>query len=326
MPTATDVVIHPAVLVVGDEPFLVDREVRSRVAAAREQVPDLDVREVVAADLEPGALAALASPSLFGAGCLVVLRDSQDVPKAVVDEVVAQVQEATTDAPLVLTHAGGAKGKPLLDKLVAAGVLRVDRTKLKPGDRAAFVRGELRAAGRGITEEGLRVLLEALGGDCRELATASAQLAADTADSQGDIDAAVVQRYHSGMADATSFAVADRTVEGDAAAALAQLRGALANGVAPVLVVSALGQGLRAIAKVAAAGGGKSFDLARSLGMPAWKIDRVRRQLGGWHPDGLAVALTAVAEADGAVKGGGVDPHYALERMVLSVAAARGSG
>jgi DNA polymerase III delta subunit len=311
-----------AVLVVGDEPFLVDREVRARVAAVRERLPDLDVREVTGAELEPGALAALASPSLFGDGCVVVVRDAQDVAKPVIDELLEQAEQASEAAPLILTHLGGAKGKPVIDRLVAAGAERVDRVKLKPGDRAGFVRGELKASGRTITEDGLRALLESLGGDCRELATACAQLVSDT---DGPIDAAMVNRYHSGHADASSFVVADRTVEGDMAGALEQLRNAVSNGVAPVLVVSALGQGLRAIAKVASAGGGRSFDLARTLGMPAWKIDRVRRQLGGWHPDGLAAALAAVAAADGAVKGGGVDPHYALERMVLSVVAARGS-
>jgi DNA polymerase-3 subunit delta len=310
------------IVVVGDEPFLVDREVRAAVTAARAQAPDLDVREVAGSELEPGTLAALASPSLFGDGCLLVLRDAQDVVKALTDEVIAQAEAATPEAPLVATHAGGAKGKALLDKLVAAGATRIDRVKLKPGERAGFVRAELKAAGRTISEDGLRALVESLGGDCRELSTACAQLASDT---DGDIDAEVVNRYHSGLADASSFAVADRTVEGDVAGALEQLRYALSNGVAPVLVVSALGQGLRGIAKVAAAGGGRSFDLARTLGMPAWKIDRVRRQLGGWHPDGLASALTAVALADGAVKGAGVDPHYALERMVLTVAAARGT-
>jgi DNA polymerase-3 subunit delta len=311
-----------AVVVVGDEPFLVDREVRARVAAVRAQVPDLDLREVTGSELEPGALAAIASPSLFGDGCVVVVRGLQDVAKAVGDEVLAQAAASTAEAPLLLTHTGGAKGKPLLDKLVAAGATRVDRMKLKPSERAAFVKAELKPSGRHITEDGVRALLESLGGDCRELATACAQLIADT---DGPIDAATVNRYHSGHADASSFVVADRTVEGDMAGALEQLRNALANGVAPVLVVSALGQGLRSIARVAAAGGGSSYDLAKSLGMPAWKIDRVRKQVNGWHPDGLATALAAVVAADGAVKGAGVDPHYALERMVLTVAAARGT-
>lgn len=57
--------------------------------------------------------------------------------------------------------------------------------------------------------------------------------------------------------------------------------------------------------------------------MPPWKIDRVQRQLRGWTGDGVARALTAVAEADEQVKGGAADPAYALEKTVAQIVAAR---
>ena len=60
--------------------------------------------------------------------------------------------------------------------------------------------------------------------------------------------------------------------------------------------------------------------------MPPWKIDRVRQQMRGWTPDGVAVALRAVAEADAGVKGGGDDPEYALEKAVVAIARAARSG
>ncbi len=49
----------------------------------------------------------------------------------------------------------------------------------------------------------------------------------------------------------------------------------------------------------------------------------MRQQLRSWEPDGLAKALDAVAQADLDVKGGAADPAYAIERMVLKVAAQR---
>jgi DNA polymerase-3 subunit delta len=49
----------------------------------------------------------------------------------------------------------------------------------------------------------------------------------------------------------------------------------------------------------------------------------VRQQLRGWHPDGVARALQAVAEADAQVKGEGVSPGYALERAVRRIVASR---
>lgn len=57
--------------------------------------------------------------------------------------------------------------------------------------------------------------------------------------------------------------------------------------------------------------------------MPPWKIDRVRRQLGGWGPEGISAALQAVAVADEQVKGGGADPGYALEKAVHTIVASR---
>jgi len=73
------------------------------------------------------------------------------------------------------------------------------------------------------------------------------------------------------------------------------------------------------------AGRGRSADLASALGMAPWQVDRARRDLNGWSEDGLAAAVIALAEADTAVKGGGRDPVYAVERAVLTIANARGS-
>ncbi|CAM5255706.1 Elongation factor 4 [Streptomyces tendae] len=78
-----------------------------------------------------------------------------------------------------------------------------------------------------------------------------------TADVEGTIDEAVVGRYYTGRAEASSFTVADRAVEGRAAEALEALRWSLATGVAPVLITSALAQGVRAIGKLSSARGGR---------------------------------------------------------------------
>ena len=44
-----------------------------------------------------------------------------------------------------------------------------------------------------------------------------------------------------------------------------------------------------------------------------------------WTPEGLASAISAVAQADAEVKGEGRDPRFAVERAVLRVAGAVGS-
>ncbi|WP_130799876.1 DNA polymerase III subunit delta [Streptomyces otsuchiensis] len=323
--SGNDDLLAAVTVAVGQEELLLDRAVRQVVDAARAADPDTDVRDLAVGTLQAGGLAEITSPSLFAERKVVVVRQSQDLPADVVKEVKAYLTSPVEDISLVLLHPGGAKGKGLLDAARKAGAREVACPKMtKPADRLAFVRNEFRAAGRSATPAACQALVDAIGSDLRELASACSQLAADI---EGTIDEAVVARYYTGRAEASSFTVADRAVEGRTAEALEALRWSLSTGVAPVLVSSALAQGVRAIGKLASAPPRMSpGELARELGMPPWKIDRVRQQLRGWTPDGVATAVRAVAQADAAVKGGGDDPAYALEKAVVTISTARSTG
>jgi len=321
-------------VVVGEEELLVERAVARLVAAATGAMGHGDgagngplpatagVHEVAGGALSPGELTSLTAPSLFGGGCLVVIRDAHNAGKDVAEELARMAAEPPPDVRLVVTHAGGAKGKALLASLTGNGARVIECPKItRVADRMDFVRGEFRAAGRAIDDGGVRALIDALGSDLREIASASAQLAADTT---GAIGQSEVARYYRGRAEASGFSVADRAVEGRLSEALELLRWALAVGVAPVLISSGLAQGVRLLGRVAAAPKSRgSAELAAEIGAPPWKIDRVRHQLRGWEPDGIARALSAVAEADAQVKGEGTSPGYALEVAIRTIVACR---
>jgi DNA polymerase III subunit delta len=335
--------VAPVTVVVGDEDLLVERAVRDVAAVAvvaavteaggadgggADGTPGAapldvhDVRDVRAADLKPGDLSNLTAPSLFGGGGLVIVRGVQDAGQDVAAEVSRYAAAPAPDMLLVLTHSGGARNKALLASLAAGGASRIDCPAVKRfGERLDFLRGEFRRAGRKADEGGLRALLDAVGNDLRELAAACSQLAADTT---GPITQPVVARYYRGRAEATGFTVADRAIEGNLGDALEQLRWALSTGVSPVLITSALAQGVRALGRVGTAARGRSADtLAAELGMPPWKIDRVRQQLKGWTADGVARAHAIVADTDAQVKGEGTSPGYALELAITEIVAAR---
>ena len=314
----------PVTLVVGEEEFLVDRAVRHAVAQARAALAAEagggdgggDLHELEGSALAAGEINALTSPSLFGGGSTVVVRNSQNVVKDIAAELTRYAASPAPDAAVILTHAGGVKGKALVADLTKAGVAVVSCPKLtRVSERTDFVRQEFRRVGRQADEGAVRALLDAIGGDLRELASAVDQLASDT---EGRIGSAVVARYYRGRAEATGFSVADHAVEGRLNEALEQLRWALATGTAPVLITSALATGVRLLGR-----GANANALAAEVGAPPWKIDRVRQQLRGWHPDGVGRALQAVAEADAQVKGGGVSPEYALERAIRQIVANR---
>ena len=238
----------PLTVVTGEEEFLAERALQAIVAGAPGEP---DVHDVRAADLRPGEFSQLTSPSLFGSGAVVIVRAAQDAGKDVAGELTRYAAAPAADVVVAITHAGGAKGKALLAGLVKAGAAQVRCAPVKRfAERLDFLRAELRRAGRKADDGGLRALLDAVGNDLRELAAACSQLAADT---DGVISTAVVTKYYRGRAEATGFTVADRAVEGKLAESLEQLRWALATGVSPVLIVSALAQGVRGLGRVGAA-------------------------------------------------------------------------
>ena len=79
----------------------------------------------------------------------------------------------------------------------------------------------------------------------RALAAAVTQLISDG--QGGPLTVDQVRRYFGGRAEVTSFAVADAALAGRTGAAMEQLRWALATGVAPVLITSAMASGIRGL-------------------------------------------------------------------------------
>lgn len=311
-------------LVQGDEELLVSRAVSESVAIARAADAETEVREYAGGELIAGELAEMLSPSLFGGPRLLIIRDGQDVKKEAAAALLSYAADPDPEVNLVVTHPGGAKGKALADGLKQAGAEVVPAVKIsKHRERIDFIRGEIRRQGGRAAEDAAEALLAAVGNDLREIVAACSQLVADT---DGRIDAPTVARYYRGRAEVSGFTVADAVMIGDVPGALEALRWAIHVGVDPVPIADAIADGIRTVAKVAAAGRGSSYQIAGNLGMPPWKVERAQRQARGWTPEALVDAMRVAAECNAAVKGGSDDRGYALERAVFAVVAARGGG
>lgn len=312
----------PVVLVIGPEDLLADRAVDRVRSALRREHADLEVVHVDAATYEAGQLAVHTSPSLFGESRLVVASGVEACAEPFVPDATRYLDHVQDEVTMVLRHRGGQRGKKLVDAVRARkGAVVVECAELK-GDaaKAEFVAQEFRDASRKITAPGVRALVDAVGSDLRGLASACVQLIADTG---GEVTDAEVDRYYGGRVEATGFKVADAVAAGRRSEALALLRQAVDTGVDPVPLVAAIAVKLRTMAKVAGTRG-RGPDVARELGLPPWQVDRARREVRGWSPEGIAKALIALAEADEAVKGGSRDPVYAVEKAVITITGARG--
>lgn len=314
--------VPPLVLIQGPEQILAERALAGILADVRLTRPRAEIVRLSGTAYAAGELALRASPSLFGEERVLVVSDVDEAGDDLLTELLSVIETgADDDITLIVVHKGGNRGKKVLDTLrakrarvVEAPAIRSDR------DKTDFTHAEFRRAGRRATPEAVRALVEAVGSDVTELASACRQLIDDTT---GTIDEQVVMTYHGGKVEATGFRVADAAIAGDAGEALRLLRHAIATGLDPVPIVAVLAAQLRQLVKVGSAGRGRSADLARDLGMAPWQVDRARRALGGWTGPALGRSIQAVAAADFDVKGGARDPVYAVERAILSIVAER---
>ncbi|GAB3645174.1 DNA polymerase III subunit delta [Glycomyces tarimensis] len=314
----------------GDDEFLAERAAAEYVTAVRAELPSSDpeavVNRVSAADLTAGSLAELTSPTLFGGAVVAIIESAHDADKDTIAAILHYVKRPAPDIYMAVCHNGGNKGKALTEGLKKLDVDLVRATKIKRHpDRVAFVRGELRAAGaspRSASAEIADTIIQAVGSDLRELASACAQLVSDT---EGNITVDSVARYYSGRAEVTGFSVADAAVAGNAGEALGALRWAIQVGVDPVPIADALAMSVRNLSRVASERGGAN-QLAGQLGMAPWQVDKARRLARNWTADGLAEAMRVCAKLNGEVKGGADDRAWALEHAILEITRLSGAG
>ena len=303
-------------LLQGGESLLADRAISQIIAKFK----GATVSTLEAGELELGGITDALAPSLFGDSRVVVIKEIQDLPAELGEEITAYLEAQDESVELVLWHKGGVKGKALLEKIkkLKPKVIPCDVIK-KDGEKSDFIRSEFKRLGRTISTEAVQALIDALGSDLRELGGACSQLAADVTAGKM-IDETDVMKFQNGRIETTGFDVADAALDGRRDVALIALRNALATGTDPVLITSALAGSLRTLAKVSGASRGvKSFDLAGPLGLAPWQIDKARRQLSKWTPSTLAGAVVAVAQADADIKGAAVDPIHSLERAIIAI-------
>jgi DNA polymerase-3 subunit delta len=274
------------------------------------------------AGLEIGRYGEAVAPSLFAEKRVLVLKDLQDVTSEVQEEIESLFDQLDPNLHLIFIHKGGVKGKGLLEKIKKRKpeIITCEPMK-KAADKEEFVREEFARHGRKISSSAITALVDATGSDTRELAAACSQIAFDTNAGKDVIDEEDIAKYYQGRIEATGFDVADATLAGNPTAALIALRNALDSGTDPVMIVSALTSSIRTLAKVSGAPrNANAFQLAGSLGLAPWQIDKARRQLSKWSPALIAFSVQELSKADVAIKGAEADPLYALERSVVSIA------
>ena len=314
------------ILVQGPEEILAERAIAIEIEKIINKDNQAVVSKFSADEIEPGMISDALAPSLFSQSRVLVIKQVQDVAAECVTEIENYLENLDPDLTLVIWHKGGVKGKGLVDKLKKAKAEVIPAAEIKSAaDKKSFVQSEFKKNKRNVTADALVALVNAIGSDLRELASICEQLSSDVA-KEKTIDASDVEKLMNGRIEATGFDVADAVMAGNVEASLIANRHAISSGTDPVLIVSAIATSIRTMVKVMGANSSQNaYQLASSLALAPWQIEKARRQLNRWREENLGKAVIRLAKADADIKGDAADPHYALERALIDIASlARG--
>jgi DNA polymerase-3 subunit delta len=337
----------PVTVVVGSEDLLAERAVTAVQKASRALDAQSDIRDIKVGDLTASGLDEVLSPSLFGERRVLVIRglgmgradeDSEAgdgeaaegttgagaLDAAVLDRIVRHAASSDPDVHLVLVHREANRGRAALTAVKKAGARFIECKKVK-GARGFtdFVAAEFGVQGRPISGDVPAAVVLAIGQDLRALAAAVSQICTDAAGA-GRIERLDIERFFAGRVEADGFVIADAVIEGRTPAALGLARHALAVGTGGPALTAAMAYSFRSLVKASAAPRhGSLEEQAAAVGLREWQLRKARQQLSGWTPEGVGLAIRAIAVADAEVKGAAVDADYAIERLIVRVGRAR---
>ena len=303
---------NPVHLVLGDDEFLAERATKEIIADVG---PNAEVATLRASEVTEGEIAQATSPSLFAEDRILVLKNTELAGK----EPTATLLQACVDpAPgmtLIIQHTGGGRQKQMVPKFQKIAQTH-QVNALKERDRHAWVAKEFQRHGARPTPDVVAAVLESVGSELRELASAVSQLVADT---EGEITVAAVRDYYTGVAEVAGFDIADQAILGRTDRALASTRRALQLGTSPVAIAAALARKVSDVAKLHGVRGNPD-QLAKQVGMHPYVAKKTMQVARQWSPASITEAVIIVADLDAEVKGQGGDIEFAVENAVRQIA------
>ncbi|MCZ9291746.1 DNA polymerase III subunit delta [Corynebacterium lehmanniae] len=304
--------LNPVHLVLGEDDFLAERATKALVAQAGEGV---EVTTLRAGDVSEGEIAMATSPSLFAEDRVVVVKHAELAGKEPTEILLQACVNPAPGITLIVEHTGGGRQKAMVKKFAkVAEVHKAD--PLKDNERRSWLMEEFRSHGVRPTPDVAAAVLESVGSDLRELASAVSQLVSDT---EGELTVEAVRAYYVGVAEVAGFDIADQAVAGRADRALASTRRALQLGTSPVSIAAALARKVGDIAKLHGVRGNPD-QLARTVGMHPYVAKKTMQVARQWSGDAVSHAVIIVSDLDAEVKGQGGDPEFALENAVRRIA------
>lgn len=271
-----------------------------------------EAEEVAADDLQ-AVLYALDTPSLFGAGRFVIVRGTAQQLDPAAERFAAWAEHPPEGIAAAIVAGRSQK----LKKALGAHAEVLEPVAPKPWETADWLARHVKAAGRTMTKEAAVALVEAIGTDLRELATAAEQLMLA---GSGSIGVEAVARLFRGH-ESQVYVFLDTVLKRDRPAALRHLGALMRGGQHPLAIHTTLARQFRALAAAREAGRASPAELARELDLTPAYVTRAQKNARNFDAGEVRRAFRLLADADLALKGGehGEDqPDELVMEMLVS--------
>lgn len=301
------------VLVVADDPLLVDRELEAVRAEWLADDEDVHVRVHEAAELE--ALPELRTLSLFGDTAAHVIRGTERIRAAIKRELLAYLEDPAPDVPIaigVLVSSGRAPAD-LKKAVTPVGEVREVRAPADWDEKGwtRLITVEFERHGRPADRSAVEAIRAHAGSSTATMAAQVAQVLAATP-GDGRLTSEDVDRVVVGTGERTPSAVVAAFENRDTGSALLAARGALEAGTPPTWIANAVIRRVSDLLEVRAGG--------RPPGMRDGQANRLtgisRRQ---FEPGELAWIHERLARLDLDLRGSDVPDDILLETALIEV-------
>lgn len=298
-------------LVIGDDPYLASEEVGKIMTGADE----LAREEFGAGSEVTEILQALNTPSMLSDRRFVVLRDVEGLPAESQRALAEYLEDPSPGVTLVMV---GTKASARLTTAVKTAGRVSEVGKGKRNDLFAWLKQEANARSVKLTGDALGALVEAIGDERMALSSALEELS--LAMPGKAVGPSEVRSQFRTMGQTKIFGFIDAVASKQAGAALDALHRLLRQGEASQMLFWSLTRHFRML--LAAEGSPQS--VAKVLGIPPWRAEKLVRQARNFSEESLIAAYQMLAEADRKIKNSEEPEALTLERAVVSIAGGAG--
>ena len=315
--------VKPLYLFYGDEEFLMQRALARLEAALTEksgEAPTKVMREAQEVGLAE-FLAESREATLWGAGQLLILRRVDTYPADQLKAITGYLDHPAARAWVVLL-AEGLKSREVEKHAVWGRLAKEEAalgfSRLREGELFQWLTREARHLGKNLTLAAAQRLVEMVGDNLAELSQELEKLAL-FAGPENTLTPALVTQLASHSRTYNIFALVDALGAPGFHQRLTSLGHLLDLGEQPPKILGMLARQVRILIRVKEGAGSNPMELARSLGVPQWKVKGLAQQGARFSDAALKAHLVMLHQVDFHLKTSTGNPRLWLEWALVKM-------